>query len=323
MLIPLSHDLIAGSGISPAAVRRSVLVVTSLAVVIGIANRAEAKIVPELQVIPPGTEVVDRSASRWNRLVLLSRPTLVGGDVEQIPAGVRRSVSRFSLTVMTTVRRSKRDAGAEPSAAERRGGETSPEREFRLSEVGVGYSARVGDRQVIVDVDSAERLGLDLSLIDRYVLDQNVERLSGPRVAARSSTLIIFDAPAILARGDDHRDATMRHLVWVDSDSGQTAVAAWFLVDREAAADDSPAVLRGEPLRVLPGGVREKRRIRVDGDEFFLGIPTERAFAMQSLPPGRPIAWTDRLASLASRRSYSPETLAEFTSSLNEAIAAK
>jgi hypothetical protein len=289
----------------------------------GIANYAEAEIVPELQVVSPGTVVVERGGSRWNRLVLLSQPTLVGGDVQRIPAAVRRSVSRFSLTVMATVRRSQSDAGEGSSAAEPRGGESSTWREFRLSEVGVGYSARVGDRRVIVDVDSAERLGLDLSLIDRYVLDQNVERLSGPRLAARSSTLMIFDAPAILARGGNHRDATMRHLVWVDSDSGQTAVAAWFLVDRESAADKSPAVLRGKPLRVLPSGIREKRRIRVDADEFFLGIPTERAFAMQSLPPGRPIAWTDRLASLASRRSYSPETLAEFTSSLNEAIAAQ
>ena len=79
-----------------------------------------------------------------------------------------------------------------------------------------------------------------------------------------------------------------------------------------------------EPMRVVTTGTVEDRGIHVDGSEFMLGIPSERAFALESLPPGISVPWPTehRIVDLASKSSYDERQLLELSSTLNLAISA-
>ena len=75
-----------------------------------------------------------------------------------------------------------------------------------------------------------------------------------------------------------------------------------------------------DPLRVLGMGTHEDRIIHVDKEEFFLGIPGERAFALVDLPPGDKIPWNEQLRTLACCDAYDATTLSQLATALNEAI---
>jgi hypothetical protein len=59
--------------------------------------------------------------------------------------------------------------------------------------------------------------------------------------------------------------------------------------------------------------------IHVDGDEFKLGIPSARAFALEKFPSGRAINWNQPAASLAALEDYDLESIQQLMKALNEA----
>ncbi len=149
------------------------------------------------------------------------------------------------------------------------------------------------------------------------MLQSSEEQLSKPRLVAKTSTLLIFDTPAILFREGEHRNFAMRHFVWVDANSGQCSTLVW-LLDRNA---DGEVGVVGEPMRWVPEGTKEDRRVHVDSSQFVLGVlPPESAFALEDLPPGASIAWTESAARLAALPAYSLESIRELAIALNEAM---
>jgi hypothetical protein len=61
--------------------------------------------------------------------------------------------------------------------------------------------------------------------------------------------------------------------------------------------------------------------LHVDGNEFSLGQPTEKAFAIMSVPKGRKeIKVGDDLKSVVSRPRFSSTTVAELENKLREAL---
>ena len=253
--------------------------------------------------IAAGTKVDDPKATRWNRVVLLSKPRIATGEVDQLSETIRKASTAFTLTILATV---------EPYSA------TDGSRRFRLAEVGVGYSAPVNGVQTIISYDTVQAQGADPGFIGRQVLSENEEQLKSAVIVVRSSTLLVFDTPAILHRHGKHRDYTARHLVWIDPLTGRGATAVWLL------GKDDKDQLRpvNEPLKLVAPGTREDRVIHVDGNEFTLGIPSQRAFALESLPPGRAIDWTAGLAKVAALPNYTAQTLGDLSSALNQAIQA-
>ena len=232
---------------------------------------------------------------------MLAKPKISSGATNKIGDTIRCAVSTLSLTILATV--SHDDNGT-----------------YRLSEVGVGYSVPIRGKQTVVSVQTASKLDAGLGLITRHVLGQNEKQLAKVRVVARSSTLTIFDTPAIMFRDDKHRDYTIRHLCWIDPETGNGATLIWIL------SSDATGTMHviDEPMRVVMAGTVEDRGIHIDGQEFMLGIPTERAFALESLPPGISVPWPtdDGILDLASKDSYDERQLVELSTSLNLAIAA-
>lgn len=269
----------------------------------GTANGEElVSTVRQLPRIEAGTLVSsEHSAGRWNRVVLLARPRISSGDVDSLPAAIRSSVSDYVLTIMASVEEFQDPIGGEPR--------------FRLADIGVGYSTLVDGEMRAVTVADAAKVGVNLGLFGRMMLSENEKKLATATITARTSTLMIIDTPAILLRGTEHRKYVMRHFIWVEPSTGRNAALVW-LIDHDSSGN--PTIDTNEPPRWAPAGLQEDRAIHVDGREFnLLGIPSEMAFAIEDLPPGKPIPWTDEARLLASQPSYDADGLRSLSAALN------
>ena len=255
-----------------------------------------------LSLIPPGTLVVDEQAASWNRVILLATPRIASGDINKLSASVRSSVSKLTLSILASVTSEVDDTGT-PA--------------YRIEELGLAYSALVQGKLKTVTSESAPRLGAELDFYSRQMLSENEKQIAAVKLVVRTPTLAIFDAPTILLRNEQHQDFTTRHLVWIDGATGKLALAVWLLsVDqtgRPQVADDT--------LRIVAPGTREDRKIHIDGRSFFLGIPSSRAFALEDLPPGRDVRWSNAAKSFAARNTYDSQTIRDFAAALNELLA--
>ena len=264
--------------------------------------RAQASRLPQ---IPPGTIVGASDSSRWNAVVLLARPTISSGDRDMIPESISKLVPTFVLTILATV-----EAYAPVDA---------PSRKFRLKEVGVGFSTEVDGELKIVTPEAATKVGANLGFIQKRMLSTNQEQLAKTKIVARTSTLLIFDVPTIMFREGKHKDFVTRHFIWIDSSKGSNAALVWLL--KESSSGKMAAF--DEPMRLVPRGTRENRKTHVDRSEFMLGgIPTERSFALEDLPPGRLVPWTMETKYLAALPTYTEEQLRNLTESLSKALQA-
>lgn len=237
-----------------------------------------------LPVVPAGTRVGDRDATRWNRLILAAAPRIAAGDTTAVAQGVRDRLGQFTLVVLATVR-----PVAGPDGGPR----------HRIDELGVGYAVPVAGALTVVDTENPPAAaGIDF--LGRQILSQNGKALDGLRAAGVSETVQVFDAESLLVRDGRHADFLTRHFVWVDPASGDCSACVWLLARR---ADGSLAVADDPPRWIAPG-TREDRAIHVDAGEFLLGVPTKRAFALVDLPPGQPLAWSPALRTAAAERRY-------------------
>lgn len=258
--------------------------------------------VRELPRIEAGTLISGENAqSYWNRVVLLARPRIASGDVDSLPAAIRDSVSDFVLTIMASV-----EEFTDPNTAQPR---------FRLADVGLGFSTDVDGELRAVSVEEAGRAGVDLGLFARMLLIENEKQLQSAQIVTRTPTLMIIDAPAYVLRDDEHYECVMRHFIWVEPSTGRSAALVW-LIDHDSAGNSS--VDSQEPPRWAPAGLQEDRAIHVDGREFnMFGMPGKKAFAMESMPPGKPVAWTVEARSLAALPSYTVDNLRSLSAALN------
>lgn len=253
--------------------------------------------------IPAGTRVDNSANQRWNRVVLLSRPSIESGDVDAVSKTIREAASSLVVTILATVESSTNAEG---------------EVRFRMTEIGVGTSAELDGEWKVVTLESANQLGLSFGFIQRQLLYENDKQFRKLQLIAKTTTLAIFDAPTIMLRDGQHRDYPMRHFVWIDSSSGASATLVW-LLERDA---QGKLTTLDEPAHWLPAGLKEKRVIHVDRDEFTVGIPGARAFGLCDLPPGKPIPLSAEARQLAALPHYSMDELRRLATELNRAIQA-
>ncbi len=255
--------------------------------------------------IEAGTVVDDPNATHWNRVVLLARPRIASGDVDSLAATIRESVSSFVLTILASVAQATDPVSGEPR--------------YTLEDVGVGYSMQVGGTQRVVTVAEAAKIGVNLSIVTRLLLSENEKQLETARIVARTSTFMIVDTPAFVLRGATHAEYVMRHFIWIDHRTGRNAALVWLIKTDKAGKS---VIEDSEPLRWASAGLREDRAIHVDGTQFMLGIPNKRAFAIESLPPGKPIPWTEEAKSYAALDRFDDASLHHLSVALNATLQA-
>lgn len=253
--------------------------------------------------IDAGTVINAPNASRWNRTILLAKPRISSGDIGQLSESIRQAASLFVLSIVATV-------DQDPQA-------TEPQ--FRLAEVGVGYSVQVADQMKVVHSNDYASHGVNLSFISRQMLAENERQVGNIKTVVRANSLLMFDVPAMLLQNNKHADFTMRHLIWIDTKTGKLATMVWLL---QRDRTNKLIVVSTEPIRRLEPNTLEDRAIHVDGGEFTVGIPSKRAFALESMPPGKQIAWTQAAEQLAAFETYDIANIQSLLRALNEATQA-
>ncbi|MHB1036718.1 MAG: hypothetical protein ACYC35_18380 [Pirellulales bacterium] len=239
--------------------------------------------------IPPGTPIGDRPPAGWTHLILKSQSRLVQGDLDKIPATTARLSTLFFTAIVANVR------------AERAGGRI----QYSLDRVAIGLGTRVKDKDPIVSSQTEAAKGANLGFLAGLVLSQAEARLDEVRQVARSRTMAIVDAPTAAVVQGRHVPAVLRYAVVVDPATGRLTTFAWLI-----ALDESGrrSLLAGSSRRLRPNLVATCD-LDVDAKEFFAGVPSDKAFAVLSSPPGTAVAVPPNLREAAIGGRFSLESV--------------
>lgn len=262
----------------------------------------ETKVRP-LSRIRPGTVIAKPAPQGWTHLILFARPRLGAGDMQAASKTARDYVKMFNTAMVARVK--KADGG------------------FELDEVAIGHSMNIDGKQVVVTPDTASALGGRLGLMGGHLLAGAQEALEGVKQVARYSTMMVFDAEAIVHHDEEHVQMTVRHLVWVSKTSGQLGAAMWLLRHREEteAEKQGKYALAEKHFTVLPPQLVEDRVLHVDKSKISFGIPTKEAFALEKLPPGVQYRFTSELAKTAARDKFTPQQVQQLAVAFGKAVA--
>jgi len=242
-----------------------------------------------VQMIKPGTQIGDTPPQGWSHLVLLAKPRIGVGDVDAIPKSAIHFAGMFSFTILANVRSEGN-------------GDAEKKRHF-LERVAIGMATDVQGRNLIVTSD--QTFGADVGFIGRAVMRENDRILSSDmRQVARTRTMDVLDANAMMLRNNQHKQMVMRHVILVAPQTGQLTAFVW-LLNRDSGDQYS---LADNAIQMLPPQMHEDRVLSVDSRKFTLGIPSNDAFALARLPQGTGVKYSKGLTTLAVLRRFTPET---------------
>lgn len=259
---------------------------------------AEFDLTPRpLEKLKEGLVIGEEAPSGYSHIVMLSWPKIRAEDVEATPGTAAKFSQMFGTAILANVQRQQTAAGPR----------------CRIEKLAIGHTVRTDEGAQVVEPDSD-----GLTFMAGQVLANGDKELGKMVQVARYDSAIVFDAPAILLRGGEHREMAVRHFVWTNAQRGGLATALW-VVDPSIPDAPRPA----DPFFVLlPGNFRDDRVLSVDPDQFTLGIPGRTAFALARLPRGVRVAMTPELARMAALPRFTEETLAGLARQLSLAVAA-
>jgi hypothetical protein len=216
--------------------------------------------------IEPGAKIEDGPPEGWSHLVLHAVPRVAEGNVEKVSPLVNRLVSKFHLTILADV------LPVNNAQAKR----------FRLERVAIGLALPIDDIETVVTAATQDKLGAKLGFVDRNALSESEGSLNGVKQVARTSTMLVFDAPSIMRLDKKNRNVTQRHALLASPTTGKLATVVW-VVDEDA---NGAPVLIDPVAHLLPENCEDDRQIFVDAAQFNFGIPSKQAFALVKLPDG-------------------------------------
>jgi hypothetical protein len=243
---------------------------SSLAVALSLAFPVCTFAGPEgVELIEPGTVVEEGPPKGWSHLIIKSAPRLRPADDGRVS-----STTRYLSTFLTTAF----VAHVEPVRAP-----NGPAR-HQLCKVALGVCTKINDQDVVVSPDTQRPLGANLGVLARTVLSKVYEKQQEARVAACTATMAVVDTPVIMLRGARHQHCVTRYALLVDPATGRLESLVW-LIDR-----DRRGQYVGVPASAaewLPPSKLETPLMRVDDNEFTLGVASEKAVAITGLPRGQ------------------------------------
>ncbi len=255
--------------------------------------------------IPPGTVIGKEAPKGWSHLILKSYSRPGAGDVKQLSPTADR-LTRLLFTAIVADVRPQAGGGNEGESGKR----------YKLAKVAVGLGMRIGAKDIIITPDTHQRLGANLGLLARVVLRKSQEKLDDIVVVARSATFLVFDSPSFLVVDSKHKPIVLRYAVLVEERTGHLDTLVWPVSrDADGKYGESLGAIQWLPANLIGDCV-----LHIDGNEFSLGQPTERAFAIIAPPKGqKDIQIGDDLKPLAARPRFSVATAAELESKLRQA----
>lgn len=255
--------------------------------------------VREMPRIEPGT-VITKRPTGWTNLVLHGVPRVAEGDVDRVSGMLSRLVSMFHLTILANVVQDR----------------ANPPR-FQLDKVALGLAMDIKGREVIVSSETQKKLGANLRLMEENALSGNEACLDQALQVARTPTMVIFDATAIMRLEDENRNVFDRHVLLVSPTDGRLTTFAWALERDSQGAYH----LAADKIRKLAPGAQEDRKLYVDRRRFVFGLPSQEAFALVDLPPGETILPSAELQRAAESDLKTPADVTRLEELLRSEIA--
>jgi hypothetical protein len=254
-----------------------------------------------LDQVPPGTVIGKEAPKGWSNLIIKSYSRPGAGDMNQLSSTADRLSRLLFTAILADVKADKTGRG----------------QRYKLAKVAVGLGMRLGDKDTVLTPDTQKRLGADLGILARVVLRTAQEKLGEIVVVARSNTLMIFDSPSLMLLDGKHKPVVLRYAVLVEEKTGRLNTLVWVLARAESGKYSGPI----GAIQWLAPNLTGDCVLHVDGREFSLGQPTEKAFAMTAPPKGRKeIETSDDVKLLAARPRFSATTAAELESKLRETL---
>jgi hypothetical protein len=249
----------------------------------GWARRAE--MVP----ITAGTVIGDQPPRTWSHLVIKSIPRLASGDLETLPRTAFRTATLFRTVILADVGRSADDS-----------------RRFVLRKIGIGLCVPdppLGD--VVVHSSRLEELGVRLGMVDKIVLRSAEAELGKGRLIASRPTFALYRGPTMMQVGQVHQKFELSYALLVDEHTGALRVLVW---SQKASKDGLAAP---DKLVELTPNLVFDCRLNVKAEKLLCKVPVSWSFAMESLPPGKPVTLSADLARYLERDTQpnDPETM--------------
>jgi hypothetical protein len=279
--------------------------------------------------IASGTIVYETPIAGWTDRVLIARPRVAAGDVDDVSDLIKGHAELLTFVVLARVEWRSAVAAENSDAADSRSSDTSaPGRSAVLADVGAGLATTVdGKLQVVSGPEGVSGPGdavpspgfgppADLGFIGNRVLASAERSLDDMRVVARRTTLMIYDSPAVIAIQGRNRQCQVRSMIWVEPKTGKLHHALW-VMQRGQRDMWIPGLEQGV---YLPVPFEEDRLLRVESDRFTFGLPAATAFGLAKLPPGLPFSLEGSLGALACQSGYDEASLAELAAQLVAAL---
>jgi len=246
--------------------------------------------------IPVRTVIGNGPPPGWSHLVLLATPTLSAQGLRDAPQTAAAYAKMFKFTVLANV---VRDNGV-----------------YKLQTVARGFAVNIAGRDTIIDGNNT--LDADMGLFGKRVLSENEAILDKDVLqVARTETMLVFDAQALLRQNNDHVKMVVRHAIIVDPQTGKLSTLVWLL--SKGRPDTYLAAERA--MQLLPPNMREERLLSVLRDRFTLGIPSADAFALVRIPQGTAVPYTAQSQALATIKTFTRENVLTLESALRAAVA--
>ncbi len=255
------------------------------------------------EAIPPGT-VVDRAAPPgWSHLVIKSLPRVrpsERGKVNDLTA----SMASWMFTAFL----------ADVVAADDKAGDPA----YKLRAVALGLGSAVPGRgDTVLTTDTAKQFGAKLDWISSTVLTEGYKVQSRSRVVLQGPTMALLDTPVWFRCGGKNRLVRFRYALLVDAPTGKLDVLVWGL------DPDGGNCFAGSPeaVRLAPDTIDEAELVPDMAEFNRVGIPSDAAFAVDKLPPGRErLLLPDGLRAAADATRFTPDAARELESGLRALI---
>ena len=242
-----------------------------------------------ISLIEPGTVVDGKAPKGWTHLVLRSHPRVAPDDKSKVNKMTADLTGFLFSAVAARVEQHK----------------VGQETRYRFSDVGVGFGTKVKGEPMIISPDTEAELGANLGFFARQVLSKCFEEQKKGIVICHGDTMAIVDTPVVRLRNGEHRWSIYRYAMLVDPNNGGLATLLWPI----DLGDDGRYQSAAAPVEWLPPNKIEDCVMRVDTNQFTLGVPNSKAFAIANMPQGRVrLEFPKDVARLASSQRMTAET---------------
>jgi len=258
-----------------------------------------------LALIPPGTVIGEGPPEGFSHLVIRSHTRVADDSLDKVSDTFAHLTALLFTAIVADVRGPADSPGGGPC---------------RLERVATGVGVEIDGRFVIVTGATQEELGADLGFMERTALSSGEEQIAAARCAARTPTMALLDFQGIRVIDEKHRDVITRYAVLVHPESGRLDSVVWqFRVPEEEGEPEPEAPL--DPMVWLKPRAVDDCPLHIDRDEFVLGVPVKKGFAMQRCPGGeRTLPFPEGLESPAARRRPTPEVVRTLEAGLRELL---